>query len=192
MRIIKMVGISILFHLVIFGSVFMLRPKVIPLLPFINQGKEDQYIILTSLPKKVLPENSKKDRMIKKKNISLSKSKRKKRKKMVKKAVSRTKQQQNRTIQILNEKKSGVKKLTWSWHTPSPSYPDIARQKGWEGKVLLEVQSDKNGHMSIVKVKKSSGYKILDEEAIKTVRSWRVSANLKKGIIPIHYRLRDY
>ncbi len=55
---------------------------------------------------------------------------------------------------------------------PSPEYPLIARRRGFQGTVVLEVMVKRNGRVGRVKVFKSSGYKILDSAAVKSVRKW--------------------
>jgi TonB family protein len=45
-------------------------------------------------------------------------------------------------------------------------YPAMARRQGWQGKVLLDFLLAENGHIDDVRVKLSSGYKILDHAAI--------------------------
>ena len=54
-----------------------------------------------------------------------------------------------------------------------PVYPIIARRRGMEGLVLLRVDVDKLGCPLAVKIKRSSGYKILDRSALLTVQTWR-------------------
>ncbi len=49
-------------------------------------------------------------------------------------------------------------------------YPFVARRMGWEGKVLISFLLTKNGEIKYLKVEKSSGYKILDENALKTIK----------------------
>ncbi len=49
-------------------------------------------------------------------------------------------------------------------------YPFIARRMGWEGKVLISFLLTRNGEIKYLKVEKSSGYKILDENALKTIK----------------------
>jgi periplasmic protein TonB len=57
-------------------------------------------------------------------------------------------------------------------NNPPPEYPAAASRQGWEGTVVLRVRVLSNGKADIVEVQKSSGHKVLDEEAITTVRSW--------------------
>ena len=49
------------------------------------------------------------------------------------------------------------------------SYPQEAYSKGYTGKVLVKMSLDKKGKLIDVKVLKSSGYKILDNEATKSI-----------------------
>lgn len=56
---------------------------------------------------------------------------------------------------------------------PPPAYPKIARQNGWQGLVLLEVLVNTRGLVESVRVRKSTGYRILDRAALEAVRSWR-------------------
>ncbi len=49
-------------------------------------------------------------------------------------------------------------------------YPEIAREEGVEGKVLLEFKVLNNGKLAFVKVLKSSSYDILDSAAVYSVK----------------------
>jgi len=54
----------------------------------------------------------------------------------------------------------------------SPLYPLLARKRGYQGTVLLEVLVSKDGKAASIQLSRSSGYKILDRAAIKGVRAW--------------------
>ena len=56
-------------------------------------------------------------------------------------------------------------------NTP-PQYPLIARRRGYQGKVLLEVLVNKDGRAGSIRLARSSGYEVLDRAAIKGVRNW--------------------
>ncbi|MBI4395309.1 MAG: energy transducer TonB [Candidatus Omnitrophica bacterium] len=56
---------------------------------------------------------------------------------------------------------------------PSPIYPNRAREQGWQGVVVLKVLVSENGGVDQIKIYKSSGYGILDESALKTIRTWQ-------------------
>ncbi|AHE96766.1 hypothetical protein THERU_02025 [Thermocrinis ruber] len=73
------------------------------------------------------------------------------------------------------------------------NYPPIARRMGWEGKVLVSFVLEPNGNIRDLKVLKSSGYEVLDKEALDAIRrSYRdfpkppVSVVVK---LPINFRL---
>ncbi|MCS6924834.1 MAG: energy transducer TonB [Candidatus Binatia bacterium] len=57
---------------------------------------------------------------------------------------------------------------------PKPPYPLLARRMGAQGVVVLRVFVQANGTVGEVTVSQSSGFSILDESAVKTVRErWR-------------------
>jgi len=55
---------------------------------------------------------------------------------------------------------------------PPPEYPLIARRRGFQGTVVLEVLVDRNGRVVDLRVFNSSGYKVLDRAAEKSVSEW--------------------
>jgi protein TonB len=63
---------------------------------------------------------------------------------------------------------------SWSGNTPPP-YPAMARRMGEEGEVRLDVQVGADGQVLEVRLKKSSGSRLLDQTAIETVKKWRFS-----------------
>ncbi|SMC99890.1 energy transducer TonB [Sporomusa malonica] len=65
-----------------------------------------------------------------------------------------------------------------------PAYPQAARKAGWEGSVVVRLLIDTDGSVESVSVKVGSGYGILDEAAVQTVKKWRFSP-AKKGSVPI-------
>lgn len=56
---------------------------------------------------------------------------------------------------------------------PKPLYPRMARRKGWQGLVILNVWVDESGAARTVALFRSSGHDVLDESALETVKSWR-------------------
>lgn len=56
---------------------------------------------------------------------------------------------------------------------PAPVYPIDARRSMQEGLVILSVDVDRQGNPVEVKVEKSSGYSLLDDSAVTTVRGWK-------------------
>jgi protein TonB len=81
---------------------------------------------------------------------------------------------------------------------PKPDYPSIAKDRGWEGKVLLKVEVSAAGHSESVNIHKSSGHEILDEAAVEAVKQWKFIP-AKRGdtpvassvIVPITFKLDD-
>lgn len=75
----------------------------------------------------------------------------------------------------------------------SISYPSIARRMGWEGKVVLIIHLTKDGNVEKIHVEQSSGYEVLDRNAVDTIR--RVSYLFPKPPVdvsvklPVSYRL---
>ena len=94
--------------------------------------------------------------------------------------------------------KSSAKYKIGSIQNPHPEYPMIARKKGWQGKLLLNVRVGKNGDVIDVNVVKTSGYKILDKISIETLKNWKfIPARIgKKRIeddlnIPVSFKLTN-
>ncbi len=73
------------------------------------------------------------------------------------------------------------------------SYPPIARRMGWEGRVVLSIRLCTDGTVKEIKVLESSGYEVLDRNAVDTVR--RVAGLFPKPPVevvvkvPVNYRL---
>jgi len=67
---------------------------------------------------------------------------------------------------------------------PKPAYPGLAQRRGMQGVVLLLVEVSAKGYPTTVKVKKTSGFMLLDKAALKAVRSWRF-APAKRGSLPV-------
>lgn len=62
-----------------------------------------------------------------------------------------------------------------------PRYPRLARKRGWEGTVLLEVEVLLSGNVGTIIVARSSGHRVLDRAAQKAVETWRFSVNRTDG-----------
>jgi protein TonB len=57
---------------------------------------------------------------------------------------------------------------------PKPSYPMVAKRMGYQGRVLLNVEVLPDGKAREVVILQSSGYNVLDNAAIQTVKTtWR-------------------
>ena len=71
---------------------------------------------------------------------------------------------------------------------PAPSYPRVARQRGWEGIVRIEAFVGKDGVPGPVGIKESSGYGVLDRAALKTVKRWKFSP-ARSGVMRFSSRI---
>lgn len=78
------------------------------------------------------------------------------------------------------------------------TYPRMARRMGWEGLVGLSLHIEDDGSLNQVRVARSSGHKVLDENARKTIQSigrLQVASNLTIQAadteIEVLYRLTD-
>lgn len=81
-------------------------------------------------------------------------------------------------------------------NNPKPPYPLAARRQGAEGRVVLRAQVLEDGHCATVRIVRSSGYTLLDESALATVRRWRFVPATRAGTpvaasvdVPISFRL---
>lgn len=79
---------------------------------------------------------------------------------------------------------------------PAPRYPRTARERGWEGVVLLRVFVKPDGTVGRLEVQQRSGHEVLDEAAMRTVRGWRFLPARIGGIslsswvtVPVRFRL---
>jgi len=83
-------------------------------------------------------------------------------------------------------------------NNPRPPYPMVARRMGYHGKVVLDVEVLAEGNAGDVKLHQSSGYDILDNAALQTVKTWRFSPARRFGqavtqrfLVPIKFSLED-
>lgn len=79
---------------------------------------------------------------------------------------------------------------------PKPSYPLLARRRGLEGTVRLDVRVSADGIPTAVKVRESAGYEALDEAAVVAVWHWKFKPAQRGGmpveasvVVPIRFRL---
>mgnify|MGYP001453961426 FL=1 len=85
-----------------------------------------------------------------------------------------------------------------SINNPHPPYPLIARKKGFEGKLILEVLVNEDGSVKSTSIRESSGYEILDTVSKETVEKWtfipakKMGRAVKDNIqVPIKFVLTD-
>ena len=85
-----------------------------------------------------------------------------------------------------------------SINNPHPPYPLIARKKGFQGKLILEVLVNEDGSVKNVRIGKSSGYKILDSVSKQTIEKWifipakKMGRNVEDQLqVPIRFVLTE-
>lgn len=78
-----------------------------------------------------------------------------------------------------------------------PNYPQVAQKRGWEGEVMLWVLVSPFGEAIDSGVEKSSGYSVLDQSALRAVRSWRFHPAALNGVfvesrvyVPVVFQLQ--
>jgi protein TonB len=83
-------------------------------------------------------------------------------------------------------------------NNPRPPYPMVARRMGYHGKVMLSVEVLDEGYAGQVLLHSSSGYSVLDNAALQTVKSWRFTPARQAGravtkwfIVPVNFALKD-
>jgi protein TonB len=81
---------------------------------------------------------------------------------------------------------------------PLPEYPQLARQKQWQGVVWLLVDVSAQGLVDDVNIERSCGYRVLDTSARSTVQRWEFSPATRDGLpvesrvrIPVRFSLED-
>ena len=82
---------------------------------------------------------------------------------------------------------------------PTPIYPDEARRRAEHGTVVLRIHVTADGSVEGVEVARSSGFDLLDDSAIETVRTrWRFIAARRDGVaveswceVPIRFALTE-
>ena len=79
-----------------------------------------------------------------------------------------------------------------------PHYPKLARKEGWEGTVWVEVLVNRKGIPDTAYVFKTSGYRVLDDEAVKAGKKCRFKPAEKDHkpvaiwvAFPIEFTLKD-
>jgi protein TonB len=79
-----------------------------------------------------------------------------------------------------------------------PEYPGLARRRGWEGTVLLEVDVSEGGLVKSVQVHTTSSHDLLDNAALDAVKNWGFQPGTKGGkpvamrvLVPVHFVLKD-
>lgn len=79
----------------------------------------------------------------------------------------------------------------------APRYPTIARKRGQQGTVWIEVWLDENGKQTQIEISQSSGLGTLDESALAAVSDWQFKPHQVNGLamaskvrVPIEFSLQ--
>ena len=79
---------------------------------------------------------------------------------------------------------------------PKPKYPLIAKRYGYEGLLILSVYVLESGRVGKIQLKKSSGYDVLDNSALKAVKGWVFVPGMRNGkpasswvVVPVRFNL---
>lgn len=62
-----------------------------------------------------------------------------------------------------------------------PRYPRVAKRKGQQGVVMIEVWLDEQGRQTRLEIAESSGFETLDEAAITAVKAWQFKGHSING-----------
>lgn len=57
---------------------------------------------------------------------------------------------------------------------PKPSYPPLARRLKLSGTAIVEIKVSSNGEITEIKFQKSTGYELLDNSIIETLKKWKI------------------
>jgi len=81
-------------------------------------------------------------------------------------------------------------------YQPKPKYPTIARRRGVEGSVILDISVANDGHVTRAIITRSSGSSALDRSALKTIKTWQFPASKFNSLSTykqeIEFRLNKY
>ena len=78
-------------------------------------------------------------------------------------------------------------------------YPRIAQMRGWQGEIIIDLKIDGQGNLIKAKIKKGSGFKILDTEGIDMVKRAspfpkppkELESKIFNVIVPISFKLQE-
>lgn len=94
------------------------------------------------------------------------------------------------------QQKQHLRASVMAFITGQLNYPAIARRKGWQGVVKLELLIESDGHISDLHIEQTSGYALLDKAALSSLQLAHVpdAAQWLDGkavsiVVPVEYRL---
>jgi protein TonB len=82
-------------------------------------------------------------------------------------------------------------------HNPPPRYPRIAKRRGYEGRTVLQVEVFETGEVGTIVISQSSGFDVLDQAALKSVKHWTFVPGTENGkpvrqwvAVPVRFDLK--
>ena len=84
---------------------------------------------------------------------------------------------------------AGTELPSWTESRVPPDYPVLARKRGWEGNIVIQIETDADGKVASLEVLKKSEFPVLNERAVSAVRQWRTRP-LAKIVVPVEFRLK--
>jgi len=94
------------------------------------------------------------------------------------------------------QQKQHLRASVMTFITGQLNYPAIARRKGWQGVVKLQLLIESDGHISDLHIEQTSGYALLDKAALSSLQLAHVpdAAQWLDGkavsiVVPVEYRL---
>ncbi|PSW13587.1 energy transducer TonB [Photobacterium rosenbergii] len=100
------------------------------------------------------------------------------------------------TASGVNSEPQLVTKPTFATRPSPVKYPRIAKRRGIEGQVLVEIWIDESGKQVKQNLLKSSGTEILDDAALEAIKRWRFSSHIVDGQaiahrvqVPVRFKL---
>jgi protein TonB len=192
-------AVSVLIHGAVLGGTSLISPPQFA----VEQAPSNLEIVMLEQSKEVLPEKSEEmeplavvetatedDVVFRKKQESRKEKKKEEPKKR------KGKEEIQKTVIVFSAKGATSENKPKFLKNPAPIYPVVAKERGWQGRVILRVLVEKDGKPSQAVVESSSGYKILDESALKTIRKWQFqparigTVSVSSWIrIPVRFRL---
>ena len=115
------------------------------------------------------------------------------------------KEEKRRDERRVSEKKSSRapearpgRRLPEYKRTSPPIYPRLAKKRGFQGVVILEILVNRRGSVEKINISESSGHRLLDDAAVTAAKKWRFTPgfdgtqSIKMWIkAPVHFKLTD-
>jgi protein TonB len=84
-------------------------------------------------------------------------------------------------VATIRSGQAGLEALPFYLKNPPPKYPRLAKMRGYQGTVVLEVLVDQIGRVDDIRILRSSGHHILDRAATASVKEWQFVPGKRGG-----------